>query len=130
MPDGAEAISYLKGEGKYADREKFPIPYIVLADLKMPRINGFELLDWIRHQSSFPYIPVIVLTSSDETKDIHKAYQKGANSFLMKPFLPEDLQAIVEMVDSYWIKLNRVEDSKPPLKLETLIEQKPFGIQN
>src|SRR5687767_2556057 len=82
VSDGAEAMAYLKGEGKYTDRSLFPFPAVVLADLKMPRVNGLELLDWIRRHSAFPHLPVVVLTSSDEFKDINSAYTLGANSFL------------------------------------------------
>src|SRR5687767_8375598 len=64
--DGAEAMAYIKGEGKYSDRSQFPLPGLVLADLKMPRVNGIELLEWIRTRSPFPHMPVVVLTLSDE----------------------------------------------------------------
>src|SRR5687767_14031030 len=74
VQDGSEAIAYLKGEGKYADRSKFGVPCVILVDLKMPKINGFELLEWIRHHSDVPHVPVVVLTSSDEIRDIQKAY--------------------------------------------------------
>lgn len=111
--DGAEAIAYIKGEGKYSDRSQFPFPTVVLADLKMPRINGFELLDWIRRMSSFPHLPVVILTSSDEQKEIHKAYAMGANSFLVKPPVVEDLKEMLQMLDGYWLKFNQVESLNP-----------------
>ena len=104
--DGAEAMAYLKGEGKYADRSKFPVPSVVLADLKMPRVNGMELLDWIRRMSLYPHIPVVVLTCSDELEDIKKAYALGANSFLVKPPHVEDLKELMKMLDSYWMRFN------------------------
>lgn len=110
VSNGAKAIEYLKGEGKFADRSTYPIPCVVLADLKMPVINGFELLAWIRQQSPYPHIPVVVLTLSEEYRDIHKAYAIGANSFLVKPPNVEDLKEIVKMLDSYWLKLNRLEE--------------------
>lgn len=106
VTDGAEAMAYLKGEGKYSNRSKFPVPCVVLADLKMPRVNGFELLDWVRRQSNYPHLPVIVLTSSDEIKEIQKAYKLGANSFLHKPPHVEDLKEMLKMLEAYWTKFN------------------------
>jgi CheY-like chemotaxis protein len=106
VQDGAEAIAYLKGEGQYADREKFPFPCLVLADLKMPRINGFDLLRWVR-QSSTPFLPVVVLTSSDERKEIHRAYTLGANSFLVKPPHVSDLKELLKTLDEYWLRFNK-----------------------
>ena len=111
VSDGGEAMAYLKGEGKYSDRTKFPIPGVVLADLKMPRVNGFELLDWIRRQSPFPHLPVIVLTLSEELKDVKRAYSLGANSFLIKPPNVEDLKDLLKMLDGYWLKYNVMEDT-------------------
>lgn len=104
--DGAEAMEYLKGEGKYSDRSEFPIPCVVLVDLKMPKVNGFELLHWIRQHSEFSHLPVVVLTSSDEIRDIQQAYSHGANSFLVKPPNLEDLKEMMKMLDRYWLKLN------------------------
>lgn len=108
--DGAEAMAYLKGEAQYADRLRYPVPCVALVDLKMPKVNGFELLEWIRHHSQCRHLPVVVLTLSDEIRDIQKAYSIGANSFLVKPPRVEELKQIVEMIDSYWLKLNRTEN--------------------
>ncbi len=117
VTDGGEAIRYLKGEGKYADRTEFSIPCVVLADLKMPRVDGFELLEWIRRQPAFLHLPVVVLTSSDEVRDIQKAYRMGANSFLTKPPHLEDLRSMLRMLDGYWIKFSlpdaKVEANRP-----------------
>lgn len=104
---GAEAMAYLKGEGKYSDRSLYPFPTVILADLKMPKVNGLELLAWIRHQSSFPHLPVVVLTASDELKDVRNAYALGANSFLVKPPRVEDLKELLVMLDGYWLKFNK-----------------------
>ena len=82
---GAEAISYLRGEPPFADRERHPIPSLILLDLKMPFKNGFEVLQWIRQQSGVRCIPVVVFTSSNHQEDIRKAYECGANSYLVKP---------------------------------------------
>ena len=83
--DGVEALSYLEGAGKFGDRSEFPLPGLLLIDLKMPRKDGFEVLQWVRSQPHFCKLPVIILTSSEELRDMKKAYQLGANSFLVKP---------------------------------------------
>lgn len=83
--NGQEAISYLKGEGKYANREEYPLPDLFLLDLKMPRVSGFEVLQWIRSQPGLAPLRVLVLTSSDQIRDVNEAYKLGANSFLVKP---------------------------------------------
>src|ERR1051325_10934839 len=83
--NGEEVIWYLKGEGKYANRDEYPLPDLLLLDLKMPRVNGFEVLEWIRRQPGLSALRVLVLTSSDEIRDVNKAYKLGANSFLVKP---------------------------------------------
>lgn len=83
--DGEEAVAYLQGIGVYADRQNNPPPALVLLDLKMPRKNGFEVLEWIREQPEFNHLPVVVLTSSQESSDISRAYALGANSYLVKP---------------------------------------------
>ncbi len=107
VQNGAEAIAYLKGEGKYEDRQKYPMPGLVLVDLKMPMVNGFEVLEWIRTKSDVPHIPVVVLTSSGEVRDIKKAYDLGANSFLSKPCDPDDLMNMMKSVEHYWLHYNK-----------------------
>src|SRR6187431_55634 len=83
--DGAEVLAYLTGEGKYANRIEFPLPDLLLLDLQMPKMNGFEVLTWIRQQPSLRALRVVVLTSSDRIQDVNLAYQLGANSFVVKP---------------------------------------------
>ena len=95
----------------------------------MPKINGFEFLHWLRCQSDYPHIPVVVLTLSDEIRDIQKAYQNGANSFLVKPPNVADLREIVKMIDTYWARLNKTTPFSPSLETRW-IEPKPFGTQN
>src|SRR2546430_816526 len=80
--DGAEAIAYLKGEGKYSNRAEYPLPELLLLDLKMPGTDGFEVLKWMRQQPGLQNLRVVVLTSSDQMRDVNTAYQLGANSFL------------------------------------------------
>jgi CheY-like chemotaxis protein len=105
--DGEEAISYLAGEGKFSNRAEYPLPWLVLLDLKMPRVDGFEVLKWIRKQPGFSSLIVVVLTSSEQIRDVNRAYQLGANSFMVKPL---DFQNIVEMsrvIQQYWLQHNQ-----------------------
>lgn len=83
--NGEEAVAYLKGEPPFNDRKASPSPAIVLLDIKMPRMNGFEVLSWIREQPELNPLPVVMLTSSQESTDINQAYALGANSYLVKP---------------------------------------------
>jgi CheY-like chemotaxis protein len=82
---GIEAIAYLSGDPPYRDRFKYPIPALVLLDIKMPATDGFAVLRWIRQQKQFARLCVVMLTSSDEIRDVNQAYQLGATSFLVKP---------------------------------------------
>src|ERR1044072_2358182 len=83
--DGVEAIAYLKGVEPYANRAEYPLPDLLLLDLKMPRKDGFEVMRWIRDQPGLRGLRIVVLTSSDRIRDVNLAYQLGANSFLVKP---------------------------------------------
>lgn len=105
--DGEQAINYLHGRDKYADRQEFPLPLLILLDLKMPRKDGFEVLSWLRKQdSAINRLPVVVFTSSRQPQDIKRAYDLGANSYLVKPTDSVRLNDIVKMLDSYWFLLN------------------------
>jgi CheY-like chemotaxis protein len=113
--NGEEAISYLKGEGKYSNRDEFPLPDIFLLDLKMPRVNGFEVLRWVRAQPTLSSLRILVLTSSDEIRDVNEAYQLGANSFLVKPLDFEDFTHLSRLIADFWFKASRTPDaSRPP----------------
>jgi len=84
-PSGIEAIAYLAGEPPYSDRFRYPFPDMVLLDIKMPATDGFEVLRWIRGQKELSRLCVVMLTSSDEIRDVNQAYLLGATSFLVKP---------------------------------------------
>jgi len=99
-------VNYLEGQGKYEDRVTYPLPSLVMLDLKMPVMDGFETLQWIRTKSAKPNQPVVVLTCSDETKDLKRAYALGANSFLMKPINVEDLLLMMKSLEGYWLHQN------------------------
>jgi CheY-like chemotaxis protein len=105
--DGYEAKAYLEGEGAYADRATHPLPIVVLADIKMPAMNGFDLLLWIKDQPYLKRIPVVMLTGSDRNPDINRAYDLGASSYLVKPHGFEELQRMSESLKNYWIILNQ-----------------------
>jgi CheY-like chemotaxis protein len=100
--DGAEAISYLQGTGEFADRSKHPIPRAVITDLKMPRCDGFELLEWVKKHPEFQVIPTIVFTSSIHDGDVKRAFQLGANAYFQKPSSFDDLIAVVRLNYDYW----------------------------
>lgn len=85
VSDGEEAMAYLNGEGKFANRAEFPLPDLLLLDLKMPRKNGFEVLAWLRTHPTLCPLRTVVLTTSEDIKDVNRAYAFGANSFLTKP---------------------------------------------
>lgn len=103
VTDGEEVISYLKGEGKFADRYEYPLPGLLLLDLKMPKKNGFEVLEWIRQQPFLKRLRVVVLTTSDNPQDIDRAYELGANSFIVKPLEQQQFLEVTEAIKGYWL---------------------------
>lgn len=107
VADGDEAVAYLAGEGAYADRERHPLPTLLLLDLKMPRRSGLEVLAWLRGQPHLRPLPVVVLTSSRETADINQSHELGANSYLIKPVSFEALLGMVTAIHLYWLLLNK-----------------------
>lgn len=106
VPDGVEAVNYLTGSGKYGDRGQFPMPLMLLTDLKMPRKTGFQLIHWVRAHPEFKRMPVVVLTVSREDPDIQKAYKLGANSFLIKPPTLQKISALIQNLNSFWLHLD------------------------
>jgi CheY-like chemotaxis protein len=101
--DGEEAIAYLKGEGRFADRYEYPLPGLLLLDLKMPKKDGFEVLQWIREQPFLKRLRVVVLTTSDNPADINRAYELGANSFMIKPLERQQFLEVTEAIKGYWL---------------------------
>ena len=100
VTDGKQAIDYLRGGGTYSDREQFPRPALVFLDLKLPYVNGFEVLEWIRSDAANRNLEVIILTSSPETRDRETAAALGARAYLVKPPTPESLLGIFQQVTS------------------------------
>jgi CheY-like chemotaxis protein len=114
VTDGEEAINYLKGEGKFSNREEYPFPDLLFLDLQMPRVDGFEVLKWIRQQAGMDRLRIIVLTSSERTAEVNLAYQLGANSFLVKPLEFERFVEMGKELIRYWLTLQAPKpDTKP-----------------
>ena len=100
---GDEAVAYLSGEGKYANRAEYPLPVLVLLDLKMPGMDGFEVLSWIRQRDGIRGLPVVVLTSSSEIRDVNRAYALGANSFFVKELDFQHAMDLSQLLRQYWV---------------------------
>jgi CheY-like chemotaxis protein len=110
VEDGQEALDYLGGNGKFADRAQFPLPAVVFLDLKLPFMSGHDVLAWIRKQKEFETLVVIVLTSSNEASDLSRCYALGANSYLVKPPTPEQLEDLAKAFKWYWLEYNHFEE--------------------
>ncbi|MEY2428894.1 MAG: hypothetical protein QOJ40_1779 [Verrucomicrobiota bacterium] len=113
VKNGEEAISYLQGDAPYDNRARYPLPALLLLDLKMPRKDGFDVLRWIRQRQIFDAMRVLVLTSSEASEDLTLAYQLGANSFLVKPTDFNDYVQLAKFIDGFWLQFNKtLENSK------------------
>jgi CheY-like chemotaxis protein len=113
VSDGEAAIAYLKGTGIYADRIEYPLPSLILLDIHMPRKSGFEVLEWIRRQRVWKHLPVVVFSSSSVPSDVHQAYHRGANSYLVKP---GGFDTWVELLNSTvldWMKDHNIPEPLP-----------------
>lgn len=108
ISDGDQAVDYLGGHGRFVDRVQHPLPAMILLDLKLPRRSGFEVLSFLRGEDATRSTPVVILSSSNQPSDIARAYEAGANSYLVKPVSRGGLLDMVRALDAYWIKLNRV----------------------
>jgi CheY-like chemotaxis protein len=104
--DGREAQDYLSGAGKFADRDEYPLPYVVLLDLKLPRVPGLEVLKWLRERPEFDPTIVLVLTSSPMPEDIERAYHLRANAYLVKPAGLEKLFLMAQAIKDFWFVQN------------------------
>jgi CheY-like chemotaxis protein len=110
VTDGEQAIDYLAGTGPYSDRTQHPLPVLVLLDIKLPRKSGHEVLAWLKQHPSLKRVPVVMLTSSNETADVNRAYDLGANSYLVKPVSFDDLFEMVKTLQPYWMIMNQKPD--------------------
>jgi CheY-like chemotaxis protein len=105
--NGDDAVAYLNGDPPYENRAAYPLPAIILLDIKLPRRSGIEVLQWVRsRKSALRRIPIVMFTSSRHNSDINGAYESGANSYLTKPETSAQLMALAEAFKTYWIQLN------------------------
>jgi CheY-like chemotaxis protein len=102
--DGLEAMHYLQGKNEYADRDRYPYPEVLIVDLKMPRVSGLELLEWIRDHPEHRVIPTVIMSSSAQHTDVLKAYELGANTYFVKPSNFQDLVRLTQNVHAYWLQ--------------------------
>lgn len=107
VTDGDRAVAYLSGQQEFSERAKFPLPHLVLLDLKMPRKSGLEVLEWIRSQPGLRRVVVVVFTSSRHDQDVNRAYELGANSYMVKPVGFDSLTELSRTLYHYWGELNQ-----------------------
>lgn len=99
--DGQEAIEYLSGKHKYADRNSYPLPTLILLDIKMPRKSGFDVLDWLKNNDTLTHIPAVIITSSKVKSDVDKAHELGAKAYLVKPVPFDELRLLFTATETF-----------------------------
>jgi two-component system response regulator len=104
--DGLEALAFLEGAHPFAERSRGQGPAMVLLDVNLPRMNGIQLLQKIRHMERLRYVPIIMITSSNEERDLKAAYDAGANSYIRKPVSSTDFGALIYRLCAYWLQAN------------------------
>jgi CheY-like chemotaxis protein len=112
--DGDQAIAYLSGQGPYGNRQRFPLPFLVLLDLRMPGTDGFGVLQWARAEPELKRLLIVVFTSSDLQSDIDRAYEAGANSYLIKPVEFDQMVHLIQRFEIYWTEINRTPTAPGP----------------
>jgi CheY-like chemotaxis protein len=110
--DGQEALDYLRGKGQFADRTAHPLPQLLLLDLKMPRLGGFDVLGWVRKQPELRRLQVIIFSGSDEPEDIKRAEKLGANSYLVKPHSIEEMNGLAGRFKKHWLEAEKGPSQK------------------
>jgi CheY-like chemotaxis protein len=122
VSDGHEAVSYLMRQGLFQNPDEHPLPILILLDLKLPKQNGLEVLAWIRKQAPpISRIPVVMLTSSKQSNDVNRAYELGANSYLVKPDTFDGLLGMVKALEMYWFVMNihpEIDTENPQLSAD------------
>ena len=114
VADGEEMLLYLQGLGAYANRTTCPVPSLIILDLKMPRKNGLEVLQWMNENPEVAVVPTIVLSASNLEADVRAAYNLGANTYFVKPTTFEELVDTMRMVERYWKKASKVRPDVSP----------------
>jgi CheY-like chemotaxis protein len=104
LTDGQEVLDYLRGTGKYKDRREFPFPSVLFTDIKMPRVNGFQVLEWLRDHPECKVIPTIVFSSSAQPEDVEQAYKLGANAYFVKPASLAELEDMMRYAYEFWAR--------------------------
>jgi CheY-like chemotaxis protein len=116
VPDGQELVEYLSGDGRYSDRSLFPLPALIILDLKMPRMNGFDVLAWLQTKPDLQVIPAVVLSSSPSELDVNRARQLGAREYFTKPFGFNEVVKLVRQIQTKWLP------SAPTPETESTVE--------
>jgi CheY-like chemotaxis protein len=112
VSDGQEAVDYLEGLGEFSDRQTYPMPAVIMLDLKMPRFNGFDVLSWLKAQPEHRRTPVIIFSSSDDRRDIDRAYELGANCYVAKPGPTGDLPELLRILDAFWRRYVKLPEGR------------------
>ena len=120
--DGVGAIDYLQGKGLFSQRDRFPLPGVLLLDMKLPRLGGFEVLRWLEHRPQFNGLLKIVLSGQREVWEVNRAYKLGARSFLLKPCGEEDIMNLAKAWPEHWIFEAREED-RPEEDLAPIVQR-------
>jgi len=111
VEDGAELMDYLNNRGGFAETEKYPSPNLILLDLNMPKLDGYEALEAIKSDSKLKHIPIIVLSTSERQEDVSRTYDLGVNSFITKPSSFEGLVNMAGRISAYWLNLVKLPDT-------------------
>lgn len=106
VKDGQEAIDFIFNLGKFEDKKKFPMPDLILLDLKLPKLSGFQVLEKLKNDSRCKHIPIIILTSSKNEDDIRKCYELGCSSYIPKTISYENFVEIIKGFNYYWHEIN------------------------
>ena len=107
VDDGEAALNYLFGKGEYADRKRFPLPHLMLLDLRLPKVDGLQVLKEVKGSETLRALPVVVLTTSDAERDLAMAYEYHANSYLTKPVDFNDFSKLLGDLGFYWLAWNK-----------------------
>lgn len=108
--DGDQLFDYLANKGDYADQNQNPFPHIILLDINLPKKSGIEILEELRQHKDYRSIPVVMLTTSDQSTDIFASYDKGANSYITKPVTVDGMMQVVQQFEAYWFQLVKLPD--------------------
>ena len=107
VEDGEEALDYLYGRGRYADRQQYPMPHLMLLDLRMPKVDGLEVLKTVKTDETLRPLPVVILTTSDADRDMAMAYEYHANSYVTKPVIFDEFSRLLKDLGFYWLAWNK-----------------------